>query len=260
EEGQLTGKIRTRPYSVVLFDEIEKAHPKVLDIFLQIFDEGNLTDAGGRKCSFRNAVVIMTSNLGAGQVAAKKEMGFGARPEESGEEQVRQEEKIHAAIKKHLRPELIYHLSAIVSIQSLQPEHIRQIVEKCLAALNSRLTDRHITVTLSPEVVELVAKEGFSQEFGARELERTFERLVSKPLAEAIITGSIPSGSTIAAEPGSQAVFFTHCKRVVRFRGQSEGEMLSTERYVIDGGLPLGEAAVTHRQVEPENQGPVTLF
>jgi len=189
EEGQLTGKIRTQPYGVVLFDEIEKAHPRVLDLFLQIFDEGTLTDANGRKCDFRNAVIIMTSNLGAGQIAAKKEMGFGAKAEESEEEQKRREDQIQSAIKKHLRPELINRLSAIVRFQPLQPEHIRQIVEKCLAALNVRLTDRNITVTLSLEVMEMVAQEGFSAEFGARELERTFERLIALPLAQSILAG-----------------------------------------------------------------------
>ena len=100
EEGQLTGKVRTRPYSVVLFDEIEKAHPRVLDIFLQIFDEGTLTDANGRKCSFRNAVIILTSNLGSGELAAKKEMGFGAKPEDAAEIQARMDERIKSAIKR----------------------------------------------------------------------------------------------------------------------------------------------------------------
>jgi len=198
EEGQLTGKVRTRPYSVVLFDEIEKAHPRVLDIFLQIFDEGTLTDANGRKCSFRNAVIILTSNLGSGELAAKKEMGFGAKPEEAAEIQARMDERIKSAIKKHLRPELVNRLSSIVQFHQLALADIREIVGKCLAALNARLADRQITVSLAPEVVDLIVKEGFSPEYGARELERTIERLISKPLAEAILAGSIKSGPVAA--------------------------------------------------------------
>lgn len=208
EEGQLTGKIRTRPYSVVLFDEIEKAHPRVLDLFLQIFDEGTLTDANGRKCDFRNALIILTSNLGTARVTRKKEVGFGAKPEGLVEIQARQEEQIQVAIKAHLRPELVNRLSAIVQFQSLQPEHIRQIIEKCVTALNVRLEERQITLTLSPEVLELIAKEGFSPEFGARELERTFERIISKPLAEAILQGSISSGNAVLVEALSQGVAF----------------------------------------------------
>ena len=207
EEGQLTGKVRTRPYSVVLFDEIEKAHPRVLDIFLQIFDEGTLTDASGRKCSFRNAVIILTSNLGSGELAAKKEMGFGAKPEDAAEIQERMDERIKSAIKKHLRPELVNRLSSIVQFHQLAPSNIREIVGKCLAALNARLADRQIVVSLSPEVVDLLVKEGFSPEYGARELERTIERLVSKPLAEAIFAGSIKSGPVVASLKNGIMVF-----------------------------------------------------
>ena len=207
EEGQLTGKVRTRPYSVVLFDEIEKAHPRVLDIFLQIFDEGTLTDASGRKCSFRNAVIILTSNLGSGELAAKKEMGFGAKPEDAAEIQERMDERIKSAIKKHLRPELVNRLSSIVQFHQLAPAHIREIVGKCLAALNARLADRQMTVSLSPEVVDLLVKEGFSPEYGARELERTIERLVSKPLAEAILAGSIKSEPVVGSLKEGMVVF-----------------------------------------------------
>ena len=207
EEGQLTGKVRTRPYSVVLFDEIEKAHPRVLDIFLQIFDEGTLTDANGRKCSFRNAVIILTSNLGSGELAAKKEMGFGAKREDAAEIQTRMDECIKSAIKKHLRPELVNRLSSIVQFHQLAPADIREIVEKCLAALNARLADRQIVVSLSPDVVDLLVKEGFSPEYGARELERTIERLISKPLAEAILAGRIKSGSVVASLKKGMVVF-----------------------------------------------------
>ena len=214
EEGQLTAQIRTRPYSVVLFDEIEKAHPRVLDIFLQIFDEGTLTDAGGRKCSFRDAVIILTSNLGSGRLVEKKALGFGAKAEEAEEIQARMEDHIRAAIKQNLRPELINRLSSIVQFHPLTPAHIREIVGKCLAALNSRLADRQITLSLTPEVIDLIVKEGFSHDFGARELERTMERLISKPVSEAILTGSAYSGELIADLQNEVVVFDSEKKNL----------------------------------------------
>ncbi len=207
EEGQLTGRIRTRPYSVVLFDEIEKAHPRVLDLFLQIFDEGTLTDSNGRKCSFRNAIIILTSNLGSGEVGPKKEMGFGAKPEDTNNFQEKMANRIQAAVKNHLRPELIKRLSSIVQFHPLKPSHIREIVAKYLAALNSRLAERKITVSLSPEVFDLIVKEGFSPEFGARELERTIERIITKPLLEDILDDRIRSGASVVAEWHGKIVF-----------------------------------------------------
>jgi ATP-dependent Clp protease ATP-binding subunit ClpC len=179
----------------------------VLDIFLQIFDEGTLTDANGRKCSFRNVVIILTSNLGSGELAAKKEMGFGAKPEDAAKIQVRMDERIRGAIKSHLRPELVNRLSSIVQFHQLATADIREIVGKCLAALNTRLADRQITVSLSPDVVDLIVKEGFSPEYGARELERAIERLISKPLAEAILAGSIKSGPVVGSLKEGMVVF-----------------------------------------------------
>jgi len=208
EEGQLTGKIRTRPYSVVLFDEIEKAHPQVLDLFLQIFDEGSLTDSKGRKCSFRDALIILTSNLGSAAVTPKKAMGFGAKLDQPDDEQAGREERIKVAIKKNLRPELINRLSAIVQFSPLQTEHIAQIVEKCLAALNARLSGRGISVSLSQEVFDLIMKEGFSPEYGARELERTIEKRISKPLAQELLNEMIPAKSSLVAELVQERISF----------------------------------------------------
>ncbi len=199
EEGQLTGKIRTRPYSVVLFDEIEKAHPKVLDLFLQIFDEGTLTDAQGRKCSFRESIIIMTSNLGSAAVTPKKEMGFGAKYDDEKDVEAQREIQIDMAVKKHLRPELINRLSAVVKFHSLGREEARQIIEKCLARLEDRLKEHKFYLRLQPEVVDLLIEKGFSYEYGARMLERTFDELITQPLAEEILDGSTEGSDGIAA-------------------------------------------------------------
>jgi ATP-dependent Clp protease ATP-binding subunit ClpC len=197
EEGQLTGKIRSQPYSVVLFDEVEKAHPKVLDVFLQIFDEGTLTDSKGRKCSFRDAVIILTSNLGSQQINPDRKLGFGAQlaPTSDGARQFA--EQIQAAIKQHMRPELINRLSGIVQFQFLQPRHIREIVDKGIGFLNQRMADRNVVVALAPDAYEILIGQGYSQEYGARELERTIERLISKPLAGMLLAGEVPNGTRI---------------------------------------------------------------
>ncbi len=205
EEGQLTGKIRSQPYSVVLFDEVEKAHPKVLDVFLQIFDEGALTDSKGRKCSFRDAVIILTSNLGAQQIKAKPKLGFGAQVEKASDLSDQFAKQIEEAIKKHMRPELINRLSGVVQFDFLEPKHIREIVDKGIDLLNQRMTERDVTVSLDADAYDILMAQGYSQEYGAREMERTIERLISKPLAGMLLAGEVPNGTriTCAANNGS---------------------------------------------------------
>jgi len=154
EGGQLSDEIGTHPYSVVLFDEIEKAHPKVLDLFLQVFDEGALTDAQGRKCDFRDAVILMTSNLGAGE--RKSPMGFGGaggRKEEPGDD---------TAVRRHFRPELLNRITRIVRFNPLARETAREIVWKMVGEWNARLRDRGVALEFSDDAVDLLLKEGFS--------------------------------------------------------------------------------------------------
>lgn len=189
EGGQLTDAIRTHPYSVVLFDEIEKAHPRVLDLFLQIFDEGTLTDSQGRKCNFRESVIILTSNLGAGGEPAKPFIGFtpGDAPEVSPDQVVIQ--RAEDAISKHLRPELVNRLTKIVHFNTLGMDAAREIVGKLLTQLNTRISDRGVTVELDESAVELILREGYSPEYGARNLERVMDRLLGGPIAEKILGG-----------------------------------------------------------------------
>jgi ATP-dependent Clp protease ATP-binding subunit ClpC len=212
EEGQLTGKIRTHPYSVLLFDEIEKAHPRVLDLFLQIFDEGTLTDSKGRKCSFRDAIIIMTSNLGVGSVAKKWEMGFGVKPRDDEDVRAEMRERINEAIKKHLRPELINRLSAVVQFKVLRDEEIRLIVLKCITDLNNCLADRGITINLAPGVTDCLIREGSSTEYGARELERTVERLITKPFSQLLLSSENPWGTEYVVSLNDGVVTFLRVK------------------------------------------------
>ncbi len=192
EGGQLSDAIRTFPYSVVLFDEIEKAHPKILDLFLQIFDEGTLTDAQGRKCDFRESVIILTSNLGSGEVR-KRRMGFGMEEEEEAGETP----TLLEAIRKHLRPELVNRLTKVVHFKPLGMATGREILGKLLDDFNKRLIDRGVTVELDKSAKELILLEGFSEEYGARNLERVVDRMLGTLIAEALLGGKINAGQTI---------------------------------------------------------------
>jgi ATP-dependent Clp protease ATP-binding subunit ClpC len=208
EGGQLSDAIRTHPYSVVLFDEIEKAHPKVLDVFLQIFDEGTLTDAQGRKCDFRESVIILTSNLGSGGGPVKPFIGFtaGDQPEISENRVIVQ--RAEEAIRKHLRPELVNRLTKVVHFKPLEMETAREILGKLVAEFNRRLADRNVTVALDESAVELILREGFSKEYGARNLERVMDRLLGSLIAEALLSGKITAGQTLHFEAVDSRIQF----------------------------------------------------
>ncbi len=211
EGGQLSDAIRTHPYSVVLFDEIEKAHPRVLDLFLQIFDEGTLTDAQGRKCDFRESVIILTSNLGSGGGPAKPFIGFAAgdAPEVSPNEMIIQ--LAQEAIRRHLRPELVNRLTRVVHFKPLDTGAVREILGKLLADFNRRLTDRGVTVELDKSAEELILREGFSEEYGARNLERAMDRLLGTLIAEALLSGKITAGQRIHLEASDNQIQFRQC-------------------------------------------------
>jgi ATP-dependent Clp protease ATP-binding subunit ClpC len=213
EGGQLSDSIRTYPYSVVLFDEIEKAHPRVLDLFLQIFDEGTLTDAQGRKCDFRESVIILTSNLGTGGGPVKPFIGFasGDEPEVPPDEAIVQ--RAQDAIRHSLRPELVNRLTKIVHLKPLGVATVREILGKLLAALNERLADRGVTVDLDATAEELILREGFSEEYGARNLERVMDRMLGTPIAEALLSGKITAGQTIRLEANGDQIQFRQCSR-----------------------------------------------
>jgi ATP-dependent Clp protease ATP-binding subunit ClpC len=201
EGGQLTDAIRTHPYSVVLFDEIEKAHPRVLDLFLQVFDEGTLTDSQGRKCDFREAVIVLTSNLGTG-VVKKRRMGFGMEEECGRDAHTPWEE----AIRKHLRPELVNRLTKVVHFKPLGIETVREILRKLVGELNRRLADRDVTVALNESAEEIILHEGFSEEYGARNLERAVDRMLGTLIAEALLSGNLKAGQVVRVVANGKAL------------------------------------------------------
>ena len=202
EEGQLTGRVRTRPYSVILFDEIEKAHTDVFDIFLQIFDDGRLTDGKGRRTSFTESIIIMTSNLGAASAhgQAKRPIGVdlaSSGAEEGDGERAAYRKRLCDAAKSVFRPELLNRIEHQVIFYPLPREIVFQILDRMIGLLNQMLADRRITVQLSEEAKKLLLDEGYSEAYGARELERVFERRVAAPLAEQLLAGRFSPGNEI---------------------------------------------------------------
>jgi len=185
EGGQLTERVRQRPYCVVLFDEIEKAHPDVMDILLQILEEGRLTDAYGRKVNFRNTIVIMTSNIGADLIRKSTEIGFGAK--EGSLDYVTIKEKIEAAMKKSFKPEFLNRLTATVIFQPLFKEALRQIVELEIKKLQDRLAKKEIGLSISQEAKDFLVDQGYMPEMGARPLRRTLEQYIEDPLSELLL-------------------------------------------------------------------------
>ena len=196
EEGQLTSAVRTRPYSVVLLDEIEKAHPDVHKLFLQVFDDGRLTDSHGRVVSFAETTIIMTSNLGAGAHDARP-IGLSIGPVDQEQERARNRARVTRAVEDAMPPELVNRIQRIVCFDSLSPEAVRGIVGKILARLQEQLDSRGVTLVLDDSCVELLMSEGYSQAYGARAMERAFSRLVTEPLAKFLIAGQAGCGDLV---------------------------------------------------------------
>ncbi|WP_418239753.1 ATP-dependent Clp protease ATP-binding subunit [Ellagibacter isourolithinifaciens] len=196
EGGQLTKAVRQKPYSVVLFDEIEKAHPDVFNILLQILEEGHLTDAQGRTVDFRNTVIIMTSNVGAREIAQTTPLGFSGN-DHAGLSDKEIKSRVMAEMKKLFRPEFLNRIDEIIVFKSLTDEQIAQIVELMVADLRERMIAQNMSINLTPAATKLIAKEGTDTTFGARPLRRAIQRLLEDPLSEQILEGKWQSGSIV---------------------------------------------------------------
>ena len=196
EGGQLTKAVRQKPYSVVLFDEIEKAHPDVFNILLQILEEGRLTDAQGRTVDFRNTVIIMTSNVGAREIAQTTPLGFSSN-DHAGLSDKEIKSRVMAEMKKLFRPEFLNRIDEIIVFKSLTDEQIAQIVELMVADLRERMIAQNMSINLTPAATKLIAKEGTDTTFGARPLRRAIQRLLEDPLSEQILEGKWQSGSIV---------------------------------------------------------------
>ncbi len=196
EGGQLTQKVRNKPYSVVLFDEIEKAHPDVFNILLQILDDGRLTDSTGRVVNFKNTIIVMTSNAGARSVNTKRSMGFGGSVETTRDYEA-MKERVMAEVKDIFRPEFINRIDDLIVFHALEPQDIEKITALMLAGVAKRLTERGMALTYDDEVVKLLATAGYDANYGARPLRRTIQRSVEDALSEEIIAGKIALGDSV---------------------------------------------------------------
>ena len=209
EGGQLTKAVRQRPYSVVLFDEIEKAHPDVFNILLQILEEGRLTDAQGRTVDFRSTVIIMTSNVGAREISAPTTLGFS--PEgKAGLSDKEIKSRVMGEVKKLFRPEFLNRIDEIIVFKSLTQEQIVEIAKLMVADLRERLIAQNMTINLTDDAYKLIAKEGTDAAYGARPLRRAIQRLLEDPLSEELLEGKWTSGSVIQAnvsEDGESLAF-----------------------------------------------------
>jgi ATP-dependent Clp protease ATP-binding subunit ClpC len=206
EGGQLTEKVRRRPYSVVLLDEIEKAHPDVFNILLQVLEEGRLTDSLGRSVDFRNTVIIMTSNIGADAVKKQGSLGFATRTDEDTYEKMK--DKLLNDVKRHFKPEFLNRIDDIIVFKSLTKDHLYKIIQLEIKEVADRLKDKNITIDISPEAVDFLIEKGFDPVFGARPLKRTIQRFLEDPLSEALISGTFKEGSKIVVRRENDKLAF----------------------------------------------------
>ncbi|MBM4425761.1 MAG: ATP-dependent Clp protease ATP-binding subunit [Chloroflexi bacterium] len=218
DAGQLTEALRRRPYSIVVFDEIEKAHPEVHNMLLQIMEEGHLSDAKGRKVDFRNAIIVMTSNIGADVIKRQSNLGFALKRDEVTEEKLSYEDmrkKLSESLKRAFRPEFINRLDAVVIFRALNKEDIQKIVALELDKVAERLKEHNLVLTATTEALAFLAEQGYDSEFGARPLRRVIQQKVEDPLSDRLLAGEFINGDNIDVninEDGEIALDKTHEK------------------------------------------------
>ena len=205
DAGQLTEALRRRPYSIVVFDEVEKAHPEVHNMLLQIMEEGHLSDAKGRKVDFRNAIIVMTSNIGADLIKKQTSLGFQLKRDEALDEQVSYDDmrkKLNDSLKRAFRPEFINRLDSVVIFRSLNKDDIEQIVSLELGKVAERLKEHNLTLTASTPALSALAEEGYDAEFGARPLRRVIQQKVEDPLSDRLLSREFVAGDLIEVDVG----------------------------------------------------------
>jgi ATP-dependent Clp protease ATP-binding subunit ClpC len=198
EGGQLTEKIRRRPYAVVLLDEIEKAHPDVFNMLLQVMEEGRLTDSFGRNVDFRNTIIIMTTNAGA--EAIKNEAAFGFQKPEDDATYESMKSRVNERIEKVFRPEFLNRVDDVIVFRHLNVEDLKQVVDLELSKVRNRLEERGLKLVLSDEAKKFLIKKGSNTDFGARPLRRAIENYVEDPLSEELLKGEFQGKDTISVD------------------------------------------------------------
>lgn len=208
EGGNLTETVRKKPYSVILFDEVEKAHPDVFNIMLQILDDGRLTDSRGRVVNFKNTIIIMTSNVGASLIQTSSSLGFTVAGDEKKNKYEKLKETVNEEMKKAFRPEFLNRVDDIIVFAHLQRDEVREIVDIMLKDLLKRLEEQEIHIEVSDEAKDYFAKEGYSENYGARPLRRLIQKKIEDPIAEEILTGQYGHGDTLKLDLVDEKITF----------------------------------------------------
>lgn len=208
EGGQLTEKVRRKPYSVVLFDEIEKAHPDVFNILLQIMDDGRLTDSHGRVVSFKNTIIIMTSNIGASEISKMPTLGFGGKDSVSEDEYDAMRDRQLEALRRTMKPEFINRIDDVIIFHKLNKENIMSICDLMVNNLTKRLAEQNINISVTDSAKEYIAEQGFNAEYGARPLRRSVQKLIEDKLSDEILRGNIAIGDNVNIDLKDGALSF----------------------------------------------------
>jgi ATP-dependent Clp protease ATP-binding subunit ClpB len=203
EGGQLSESVRRRPYSVILFDEIEKAHPDVFNILLQVLDDGRLTDGQGRTVDFKNTVIIMTSNIGSPIIQEYFDAG-----RLSPKDRTEMEERVKSELRGQFRPEFLNRIDDIILFHRLDEKQITHIVDIQLERVAKRLALQHVTLTVDPAAKHLLARQGYDPQFGARPLKRTIQELLLDPLATKLLSGEFKPGDSMVATAQADEIIF----------------------------------------------------
>ncbi len=215
EAGQLTEAIRKRPYSIVVFDEIEKAHPEAHNMLLQIMEEGHLSDAKGLKVDFRNAIIVMTSNIGAEDIKRQSSLGFRLAKDENVEEQLAYDEmrkKLLESLKRVFKPEFINRLDSMIVFRSLNKDDIRQIAELELNKLSVRLIEQALTLSATSKALDLLCEQGYDADMGARPLRRVIQQQIEDQLSDALLSGEFKAGDNIQVDVNEDGIFVLNLK------------------------------------------------
>jgi ATP-dependent Clp protease ATP-binding subunit ClpB len=220
EAGTLTERIRHRPYSVVLFDEIEKAHPEVFNILLQVLDSGHLTDGKGRKVNFKNTIIVLTSNIGGEFMDRLAHIGFGKADSTEATRYEETKEKVMEALKEHFRPEFLNRLDDIIIFDTLSKEALARIVDTHVEEVMRRLALKRVSLVIQPEVRDWLAEKGYNPQYGARPLRRTVQDRILTPLASMMVAQGILEGATVTVSIKGDEPKFDVKKRLVRAKAK----------------------------------------
>ncbi len=227
EGGQLTEAVRRKPYSVILLDEIEKAHPDVFNILLQIFDDGHLTDARGRRVDFRNTIIVMTSNIGSETIRKRSTLGFMPQNDDTKAQQKSYEtmkDKLQDELKKAFRPEFLNRIDAVLVFHTLTKEHIRQIVDLNLMNVSKQLAEKGIKLEVTESAKDLLGDKGYDEVFGARPLRRVIQNLVEDKLSDSLLRGHFREGDTAVVDREGDDIVVHNAAETVVGAVASEGK------------------------------------